>query len=98
MKVKILRAILAISVCLMPAIATAHEQVFYPRGACRIYVDTDLIRLPKQCGTTASPHIRARYLRRISGGCSVFTTEAGIASRATGRAGRKSYRHGLVLT
>jgi hypothetical protein len=69
MKVKILRAILAISVCLMPAIATAHAEVFYPRGACRIYVDTDLIRLPKQCGTTAIPaHSRtifASHIRRL---------------------------------
>jgi hypothetical protein len=71
MKTKILRAILAISVCLMPlAIAAANAEVFYPRGACRIYVDTDFIRLPNQCGTaipaysrtTFAPHVR-RLLR-----------------------------------
>jgi hypothetical protein len=69
MKVKILRAILAISVCLMLAvIATAHAEVFYPRGACRIYVDTDLIRLPNQCGTAIPAHSRtlfASHIRRL---------------------------------
>ena len=66
----ILRAILAISACLMPAaIATAHAEVFYLRGPCRIYVDTDFIRLPKQCGTampvylrtTFAPHMRRQF-------------------------------------
>jgi hypothetical protein len=68
MKVKILRAILVISVYLMPAIATAREEVFYPRGPCRIYVETDLIRLPKQCGTAIPAHSRtifASHIRRL---------------------------------
>jgi hypothetical protein len=70
MQMQILRASVAISVCLMPAvIATAHAEVFYPRGACRIYVDTDFIRLPNQCGTaipaysrtTFAPHVRRLF-------------------------------------
>jgi hypothetical protein len=70
LKMKILRAILAISVCLMPAaIAAANAEVFYPRGSCRIYVDTDFIRLPNQCGTaipaysrtTFAPHVRRLF-------------------------------------
>jgi hypothetical protein len=70
MKMTILRAILAISVCLMPAaIAAANAEVFYSRGACRIYVDTDFIRLPNQCGMaipvysrmTFTPHLRRLY-------------------------------------
>ena len=70
MKMTILRAILAISACLLPAaIATAHARVFYPRGPCRIYVDTDFIRLPNQCGivipaysrTTFTPHMRRLF-------------------------------------
>jgi hypothetical protein len=70
MKKIILRAMLAISACLMPAaMATAQAEVFYPRGPCRIYVDTDFIRLPKQCGTvmpvylrtTFAPHMRRQF-------------------------------------
>ena len=70
MKMTILRAILAISACLTPAaIASARAEVFYPRGPCRIYVDTDFIRLPKQCGTaipaysrmTFTPHMRRLF-------------------------------------
>ena len=70
MKKIILRAILAISACLLPAaIATAQAEVFYPRGPCRIYVDTDFIRLPNQCGTvipaysrmTFTPHMRRLF-------------------------------------
>ena len=69
MKMTILRAILAISACLLPAaIATAHARVFYPRGPCRIYVDTDFIRLPNQCGTAMPVYLRttfAPHMRRL---------------------------------
>jgi len=65
----ILRAILAISACLMPAaMATAQAEVFYLRGPCRIYVDTDFIRLPKQCGTAMPVYLRATFaphMRRL---------------------------------
>jgi len=64
-----LRAILVISACLMPAaITTADADVFYPRGPCRIYADTDFIRLPNQCGTTMPVYWRttfAPHVRRL---------------------------------
>ena len=61
----ILRAILAISACLMPAaMATAQAEVFYLRGPCRIYIDTDFIRLPNHAGRRC-PSICARHLGRI---------------------------------
>ena len=61
--------ILAMSMCLFAA-AAARAEVYYLRGApCRIYVDTDFIGLPDQCGTLARiysrntflPHVRRRY-------------------------------------
>jgi len=51
MKKTSLRAILAISACLMPAaMATAQAEVFYLRGPCRIYIDTDLAAKPVRDG------------------------------------------------
>ena len=50
--------ILAMSMCLFAA-ATARAEVYYLRGApCRIYVDTDFIGLPDQCGTLARIYSR----------------------------------------
>lgn len=59
--------ILAMSMCLFAA-AAARAEVYYLRGApCRIYVDTDFIGLPDQCGTLARL-IRAMHSCRVSGG------------------------------
>jgi hypothetical protein len=58
---KILHAILAVSLCLFAA-AAARAEVYYPRGACRIYVDTDFIGLPNQCGTVVRHYSRATFL------------------------------------
>ena len=69
MKKTSLRAILAFSACLMPAaMATAQAEVFYLRGPCRIYIDTDFIRLPNQCGTAMPVYLRttfAPHMRRL---------------------------------
>ena len=54
--------ILAISIYLFAA-AAARAEVYYLRGApCRIYVDTDFIGLPDQCGTLARIYSRNTFL------------------------------------
>jgi len=60
--------ILAISMCLF-TLATARAEVYYLRGApCRIYVDTDFIGIPDQCGTVVRIYSRnsfAPHVRRL---------------------------------
>ena len=65
LRVALAASVLTMSICLL-VIAPARAEVFYPRSPCRIYVDTDFIGLPNQCGSamrvysrrTLLPHVR----------------------------------------
>lgn len=60
-------AVLATALSLLFTAPEAVAGVFYPRGLCRIYVDTDFIGLPNQCGSALriySRRILRPHLRR----------------------------------
>ena len=52
----------AAALSLLFAVPQARAGVFYPRVQCRIYVDTDFIGLPNQCGGALSVYSRRIFL------------------------------------
>jgi hypothetical protein len=62
---KITWAVLATALSLLFAMPEARAGVFYPRGPCRIYVDSDFIRLPNQCGSALPVYSRRILLAHV---------------------------------
>lgn len=54
-------AIAAASMCLL-ALTPAHAEVRYPAVPCRLFVDTDWVQIPNQCG---SGNLMRWYPRRL---------------------------------
>lgn len=47
---------------LLLAVSPARAEVLYPRP-CRVYVDTDFIQIPGQCGTVLRSYPRRLFVR-----------------------------------
>lgn len=55
----------AAALSLLFAVPQARAGVFYPRVQCRIYVDTDFIGLPNQCGGALSVYSRGTFVQHM---------------------------------
>jgi hypothetical protein len=62
---KITCAGLATALSLLFAAPEARAEVVYPRAPCRIYVDTDFIGLPNQCGSALRVYSRSTLLPHL---------------------------------
>ena len=62
---KITWAALATALSLLFAVPEARAEVLYPRGPCRIYVDSDFIGLPNQCGSALPVYSRRILLAHV---------------------------------
>ncbi len=54
-------AIVAASMCLL-TFTPARAEVRYPTQPCRVFVDTDWIQIPNQCGTVLRWYPRRLFL------------------------------------
>lgn len=57
-------AIVAASMCLL-GFTPARAEVRYPTQPCRVFVDTDWIRIPNQCGTVLRWYPRRLFLSPV---------------------------------